>query len=86
MVAADRLENTSVPASVDALDEAIVSLSRTIDQSTYRLLVLIREFDERAGWLKWATTSCAEWLPLIYEGAATSRSPPPASGCAPRTR
>jgi hypothetical protein len=26
------------------------------------LLVLVREFDERAGWLQWGLSNCAEWL------------------------
>ena len=28
----------------------------------YRLLVLVREFDDRLGWAKWSFPSCAEWL------------------------
>jgi len=35
------------------LDRAIVSLSSRINAETYELLVLLRQFDERAGWLKW---------------------------------
>ncbi len=38
--------------AIDELDESIVNLSARINASTYELLVLIREFDERAGWLK----------------------------------
>ena len=48
--------------AIDQLDEAIVSLSARINASTYELLVLIREFDERAGWLKWGLESCSQWL------------------------
>jgi hypothetical protein len=48
--------------AIDALDEAIVTLSARINASTYELLVLIREFDERAGWLKWGLESCSQWL------------------------
>ena len=51
----DRLE-------IDDLDQAIVTLSTHINAETYELLVLIREFDERAGWLKWGLGNCAEWL------------------------
>jgi hypothetical protein len=29
---------------------------------TYRMLLLVREFDERCGWQKWGLRSCAEWL------------------------
>jgi hypothetical protein len=47
---------------IDDLDRAIVTLSARITAETYELLVLIREFDERAGWLKWGLGGCAEWL------------------------
>ena len=47
---------------IDELDQAIVSLSTRINAATYELLVLVREFDERAGWLKWGLGNCAEWL------------------------
>jgi len=47
---------------IDDLDQAIVTLSARINAETYELLVLIREFDERAGWLKWGLGNCAEWL------------------------
>src|SRR5690606_341676 len=30
--------------------------------ATHDFLVLVRRFDERAGWLKWGFESCAEWL------------------------
>jgi len=58
---------TSEPAgerrlAIDALDRAIVDLSARINASTYELLVLIREFDERAGWLAWGLESCSQWL------------------------
>ena len=35
--------------SIDALDQAIVNLAARINAETYELLVLIRQFDERAG-------------------------------------
>ena len=47
---------------IDELDHAIVNLSARINSETYELLVLVREFDERAGWLKWGFTDCANWL------------------------
>ena len=47
---------------IDDLDRAIVKLSTRINAETYELLVLIRQFDERAGWLKWGLGNCAEWL------------------------
>jgi hypothetical protein len=48
--------------SIDDLDHAIVSLSSRINAETYELLELVRQFDERAGWLKWGLGNCAEWL------------------------
>ena len=48
--------------SIDELDQAIVNLTARINAETYELLVLIRQFDERAGWLKWSLGGCAEWL------------------------
>jgi hypothetical protein len=48
--------------SIDDLDRAILTLSARINAETYELLVLIRQFDERAGWLKWGLGNCAEWL------------------------
>jgi hypothetical protein len=48
--------------SIDDLHSSIVSLAARINAETYELLVLVREFDERAGWLKWGLTGCAEWL------------------------
>lgn len=48
--------------SIDELDQAIVNLAARINAETFELLVLIRQFDERAGWLKWGLGNCAEWL------------------------
>jgi hypothetical protein len=48
--------------SIDDLDRAILTLSARINAETYELLVLIRQFDDRAGWLKWGLGNCAEWL------------------------
>ena len=47
---------------IDELDRAIVNLAARINSATYELLVLVREFDERAGWLKWGFIDCASWL------------------------
>jgi hypothetical protein len=47
---------------IDELDRAIVNLTSRIYASSYDLLVLIRRFDERGGWLRWGFPSCAEWL------------------------
>jgi len=47
---------------IEDLDRNILTLCSHINAATYELLVLIREFDERAGWLKWGLKNCAEWL------------------------
>jgi hypothetical protein len=47
---------------IDELDAAICTLARELDTGTYRLLELIREFDDRYGFAKWGHKSCAEWL------------------------
>jgi hypothetical protein len=48
--------------SVDELDSAIGRLVRQMNADSYRMLVLVREFDDRFGWKKWTFKSCAEWL------------------------
>ena len=48
--------------AIDELDRAIVNLAAKINAATYEWLVLIRQFDERAGWLKWSFTNCTQWL------------------------
>jgi hypothetical protein len=48
--------------SIDELDRGIVNLAARINTATYELLVLVRQFDERAGWLQWGLSNCAEWL------------------------
>ena len=50
------------PRTIDELDEAIASRAARINAITYQFLVLIREFDERAGFLRRSFSSCAEWL------------------------
>lgn len=49
-------------APIDELDRAIVALAARINAATYEMLVLVREFDERVGWLRWGFHSCAVWL------------------------
>lgn len=48
--------------SIDDLDRAICRLVRQMNAESYRLLMLVREFDDRFGWAKWSFTCCAEWL------------------------
>ena len=47
---------------IDVLDNNILTLCTRINAATYELLVMIREFDERAGWVQWSLNNCAEWL------------------------
>lgn len=56
--------NTPSPelVPIEELDRQILSLCVSINVATYELLTAIREFDERVGWLKWGSQSCAEWL------------------------
>ena len=47
---------------IDELDERILDLCTHINAATCELLVMIREFDERGGCLKWGLESTATWL------------------------
>jgi hypothetical protein len=49
-------------SSIDDLDGAICRLVRQMNAESYRMLVLVREFDDRLGWAKWTFPNCAEWL------------------------
>jgi hypothetical protein len=49
-------------ASIDDLDAAICVLTTQQNAVEYRLLLLVREFDDRCGWAKWNFASCAQWL------------------------
>ena len=51
-----------VDRTIDELDAAICRLARRMNVETYRLLLLVREFDDRLGWSKWSFRCCAEWL------------------------
>src|SRR5882672_4610645 len=48
--------------SIDDLVSLIVNLDRQMRGDSYRMLVLVRELDDRYGWSKWPVASCAEWL------------------------
>jgi hypothetical protein len=48
--------------SVDELDAAIGRLVKQMNADSYRMLMLIREFDDRFGWKKWSCKTCAEWV------------------------
>ena len=61
--------------SIEELDEAIADLAARIHAATYEMLVLLREFDERAGWNN-GFLSCAHWLQWrtgIAPGAAREK-------------
>jgi hypothetical protein len=47
---------------IEDLDRRILDLCTRINAATWELLVMIREFDERTGWLQWGLQNCAEWL------------------------
>jgi hypothetical protein len=48
--------------SIDDLDVEIRRLARQMNADTYRMLVLVRDFDDRFGFAKWGLRNCAEWL------------------------
>jgi uncharacterized protein DUF222/HNH endonuclease len=48
--------------SIEELDVEIYRLSGRLNAETYRLLLLVRDFDDRFGWAKWGLRNCAEWL------------------------
>jgi hypothetical protein len=52
---------SSVPANVEELGDAIAELAARLHAATYELLVLLRRFDEAAGWSN-GFLSCAHWL------------------------
>jgi hypothetical protein len=62
--------------SLDQLGNEIAELSAHIHAATYRLLTLIREFDERGGWGD-GFRSCAHWL----NWRTGLNKGPPASRC-----
>jgi hypothetical protein len=63
------------PRDVDRLGDEIAELAAHLHAATYRLLVLLREFDERGGWGR-GFASCAHWLSWrtgIAAGAAREK-------------
>ena len=49
-------------SDTERMGEEIAQLSAQIQVAEYRLLVLIREFDQAAGWASQGARSCAHWL------------------------
>jgi hypothetical protein len=60
-MSAENTSTTDLPG-IDDLDRAIADLSARMDAACYQQLVLIRQFDQRGGWLRWAFSNCTEWL------------------------
>ena len=54
--------HTDPHPAIDDLDRAIVKLAARINAASYELLVLVRRFDERGGWLKWGFSNCSGCL------------------------
>jgi hypothetical protein len=52
----------SAQRSIDELDAAIGRVAAHLNAESYRMLALVREFDDRFGWMKWSFRNCAEWL------------------------
>jgi len=50
------------PRELDHIESEITELAAHIHAATFRLLELIREFDEREGWFGPGLKSCAHWL------------------------
>ena len=70
---------------IDELDRNILDLCTRINVATYELLVMVREFDERAGFLQWGLASCAEWLAWRCDlSLTTAREKVPAARRWPR--
>ncbi|HWN84463.1 MAG TPA: DUF222 domain-containing protein, partial [Vicinamibacterales bacterium] len=59
----DRRERSTLQPSspVEHLGEAIAQLAQRLHAATYELLVMLRAFDEQAGWNN-GFLSCAHWL------------------------
>ncbi|MCB1690841.1 MAG: DUF222 domain-containing protein, partial [Halioglobus sp.] len=61
----DQLPAPSTPPNarnLATLEDEITELAAHLNAATYRLLTLIREFDERHGWSGAGMKSCAHWL------------------------
>ena len=50
------------PRELHEIESEITELAAHIHAATYRLLELVREFDEREGWFGPGLKSCAHWL------------------------
>ncbi|GJM09709.1 MAG: hypothetical protein DHS20C11_19850 [Lysobacteraceae bacterium] len=52
---------TKTASTVEQLEASITELAGHMAAANYRLLVLIREFDEAGGWSGAGVLSCAHW-------------------------
>jgi uncharacterized protein DUF222/HNH endonuclease len=52
----------SLASDTDRLGDEIAELAAHLDAATYRLLTLIRRFDDGGGWAAHGALSCAHWL------------------------
>ena len=55
-------ESDQPQLSIDQLESAIRLASGEVNTAQYRLLMLVREFDDRLGWARWSFPNCAAWL------------------------
>lgn len=58
----NQLQPTETSATVEQLEASITELAGHMAAANYRLLTLIREFDEANGWSGAGVLSCAHWL------------------------
>ncbi|MGH7464162.1 MAG: DUF222 domain-containing protein [Longimicrobiales bacterium] len=68
--------HTNAVEELDRIGEEIATLAAHVHAATYRLLVLLAEFDERGGWGGGGFRSCAHWLSWrtgIAAGAAREK-------------
>src|SRR6056297_141396 len=56
------IQTASGPRRLGDIEDEITELAAHIHAATFRLLELIREFDEREGWGGPGLRSCAHWL------------------------
>jgi len=61
-VASDSVDSTLANLSLDALEDAIGSLSCHLNAATYRMLLLIAELDRRGPWCTFGCKTCAHYL------------------------
>ncbi len=61
-VVVQSLNELEAHKSDEELEDEITTLAANINAATYRLLVLIAEFEQRRAWRGWGYKSCAHWL------------------------